>query len=82
MSKSPVFCIIDDKHVPIWRILWVSAVPHFCGSEDCRREGQYEVRLEQRESVWANPKERDEILSTLEHWYRQESEPGPAPDGA
>ena len=24
-----VFCMVDDKHVPLYRILWVSALPHF-----------------------------------------------------
>ena len=51
---STIFCIVDDKHIPLYRVMWVSATPHFCGSEDCEREGQYEVRLEQGESVWAN----------------------------
>jgi len=61
-------CIIDDKHVPLNRIIWVSAVPHFCGSEHCQREGQYEVRLEQEETVWASQQERDAVLEALEAW--------------
>ncbi len=40
-----VFCRIDDKHVPLYRVLWIADVPHFCGQEDCVREGQYEIRL-------------------------------------
>jgi hypothetical protein len=63
-----VFCLVDDKHIPIYRILWVSELPHFCGSEDCEREGQYEIRLEQEESVWGNLKERDTILAAIEAW--------------
>lgn len=59
---------IDDKHVPLYRILWVSAVPHFCGTEDCQREGQYEVRLDQGESLWASHGERDEVMEALEVW--------------
>ena len=47
-----VFCLVDDKHIPLYRILWVSELPHFCGTSDCQREGQYEIRLEQGESVW------------------------------
>jgi hypothetical protein len=61
-----VFCLIDEKHVPWYRIMWVSELPHFCGSPDCQREGQYEVRLEQGESVWASQQERDAVLAALE----------------
>ena len=60
--------MIDDKHVPLYRILWVAAVPHFCGSEDCLYEGRYEVRLEHDESVWASGEERDNTLLVLEQW--------------
>ena len=59
---------IDDKHVPLYRVLWVSAVPHFCGTDDCQREGQYEVRLEQGESLWASRQERDAVMEALEAW--------------
>jgi hypothetical protein len=63
-----IFCTIDDKHVPLYRVMWVAATAHFCGHEDCQREGQYEVRLEQGESVWATRLERDEMLTALEGW--------------
>jgi hypothetical protein len=63
-----ILCLIDDKHVPLYRIIWVAAVPHFCGSDECTCEGLYEVRLEQEESVWANREERDRVLAALEHW--------------
>ncbi len=69
-------CIIDDKHVPLYRIVWVSTVPHFCGSENCQREGQYEVRLEQGETLWASQADRDTALEALEAWDRFESEDG------
>ena len=59
---------IDDKLVPLYRKMWVSATPHFCGEDDCTREGSYEIRLEQGESVWANPPERDKIIKQLEQW--------------
>ncbi len=62
-----IFCSIDDKHVPLYRIMWVSDVPHFCGSDDCQREGQYEIRLEHGESVWATRQERDAVLTALEN---------------
>jgi len=59
---------IEDKHVPLYRVLWVSATPHYCGAEDCLHEGDYEVRLEQGEVVWASHRERDELLEALEIW--------------
>lgn len=65
---STVFCLIDDKHVPLYRVMWVAALPHFCGQDDCTCEGLYEVRLEQDESVWANRDERDKALAALEVW--------------
>lgn len=63
-----IFCSVDDKQIPLYRIMWVATVPHFCGEEDCTAEGKYEVRLEQGESAWANSGERDETLSALERW--------------
>jgi len=69
----PVFCVVDDKHVPLYRILWISDLPHFCGAEDCQREGQYEIRLEHGESVWATSVEqRDAVLAALEKWCMDE----------
>jgi hypothetical protein len=65
---SSIFCLVDDKHVPLYRIMWIADIPHFCGSEDCMCEGQYEIRLEQDESVWANRVERDQVLAALEAW--------------
>lgn len=63
-----ILCRIDDKMVPLYRVMWVAATPHFCGEEDCLREGCYEVRLEQGESVWANQAERDKMQEQLELW--------------
>ncbi len=63
-----MFCLVDDKYIPLYRILWVSALPHFCGSEECQREGQYEIRIEDGESVWADREERDAALKALEAW--------------
>lgn len=60
--------VVDDKYVPLYRILWVSKTPHYCGEEDCTREGYYEVRLEDGESVWAKKEERDDLLEALEAW--------------
>lgn len=63
-----ILCKVDDKHVPLYRVMWVADVPHYCGEEDCVREGQYEIRLEDDESVWANREERDLMLEALESW--------------
>jgi hypothetical protein len=67
MSRSNL-CLIDDKHVPLYRIIWVSQVPHFCGKPDCVVEGLYEVRLEQDESLWGTRDDRDRVLRALESW--------------
>jgi len=68
------FCLIDDKYVPLYRIMWVSALPHFCGDAECQREGEYEIRLEQGEAVWAsNREERDAVLAALETWMGEGS---------
>ena len=72
-----ILCRVDDKHVPLYRVMWVSDVPHFCGSPDCQREGQYEIRLEQGEAVWANQRERDALLEALEIWQGGYGEPDP-----
>ena len=66
---------IDDKHLPLYRIVWVSDVPHFCGEEDCLHEGEYEVRLDIDDSVWANRSERDHVIHALNSWYGDDSEP-------
>lgn len=63
-----ILCRVDDKMIPLYRVMWVSATPHFCGEEDCIREGFYEIRLEQGESVWANTEQRDEMQRRLEEW--------------
>jgi hypothetical protein len=63
-----IMCLVDDKHIPLYRVMWVAATPHFCGEEDCMREGYYEIRLEQGESVWATMPERDTMLAKLEAW--------------
>ena len=65
---SSFFCVIDDKHVPLYRVIWVADVPHFCGHEDCMYEGQYEIRLEQGESVWGSREDRDKMIAALESW--------------
>src|SRR5687768_1067252 len=73
---APIFVVVDDKHVPLYRIMWISDTPHFCGNDDCTCEGDYEVRLEQDESVWASRQERDGVLKALEAWYNGEREHG------
>lgn len=69
-----VFCRIDDKHVPLYRIMWISAVPHFCGSNDCQHEGEYEVQLEHGETLWATAAEQAAALQTIEAWHGEEDE--------
>lgn len=73
---SSIFAIVDDKHVPLYRILWIADLPHFCGDDDCQCEGDYEIRLEQDESVWASRAERDTVLQALEAWYNGQDAPG------
>ena len=63
-----ILCQVDDKMVPLYRVVWVAMTPHFCGEEDCTREGSYEVRLEQGEAVWASGEERDKMCEELERW--------------
>jgi hypothetical protein len=63
-----ILCIIDDKHVPLYRVLWVSEIPHFCGDPDCECEGRYEIRLEQGESLYGTQADRDRIVRALEEW--------------
>lgn len=67
---APIFCVVDDKHIPLYRIVWISDVPHFCGDENCTREGDYEIRLEQEEAAWGTRQERDGVLKALETWQR------------
>lgn len=63
-----IFTTIDDKHVPMHRILWIADVPHFCGSEDCTVEGRYEIKLEADESVFGTREEREAALANMERW--------------
>lgn len=63
-----MMALIDDKHVPVYRILWVSDIPHFCGSEECEVEGRYEIRLDQGDAVFATREERDQAIETLGRW--------------
>jgi len=72
MSMS-AFCKIDEKFVPLYRIMWISGLPHFCGSSECAREGADEIRLEQQESLWASREERDAVLTAIEAWQGGET---------
>lgn len=65
---ADILCSVDDKQVPLYRVMWVSDLPHFCGNEDCDREGRYEIRLEQGESIWASRDERDLMTNALQKW--------------
>ncbi len=59
---------VDDKHVPLYRIVWVSDVPHFCGDEDCLHEGDYELRLDVDDSLWIGAPDRDRVIKALTEW--------------
>ncbi len=67
--NSPVI-VVDDKHLPLYRVVWVADVPHFCGEEDCMHEGDYEIRLDvvDPDSLWVNAKERDTVVAALNRW--------------
>ena len=69
---SDAFVLIDDKHVPISRIVWVSDLPHFCGNEECQVEGRYEVRIEGDESLFGTREERDDALEVLGRWHDEQ----------
>jgi hypothetical protein len=64
---SPIIKV-DDKHVPLYRIVWVSEVPHFCGEDDCMHEGDYEIRLDVDDSLWTNGEGRDMVVKSLAQW--------------
>jgi len=68
------FARVDDKHIPLFRVIWIAETPHFCGQEDCQYEGRYEVRLEQGESVFGTREERDAMLAAMEHWQMGDDE--------
>lgn len=59
---------IDDKHVPLFRIVWISDVPHFCGEDDCMHEGDYEVRLDVDDSIWTSAADRDKAIDAIKKW--------------
>lgn len=67
-----IFCRIDDKHVPLYRVLWISATPHFCGEPECQCESLHEVALEGGESVWAQFDEKERLLQMIEDWQAGE----------
>lgn len=60
--------LVDDKHVPLYRVVWVANLPHFCGEEDCTREGEYEIRLDVEDPIWTNQKGRDAVIQALNRW--------------
>ena len=69
---------IDDKYVPVFRIVWISDVPHFCGEDDCMHEGDYEVRLDVDDSIWTTAADRDLAVEALRQWC---SDPRDTDDG-
>lgn len=71
-ENRPGFVLIDDKFVPLARIVWISSLPHFCGSEECTVEGRYEVRLEADDSLFGTREERDSALDQMQDWFDPE----------
>jgi hypothetical protein len=67
-TAMSIFCRIDDKIVPLYRVLWVSATPHYCGEAECQCEGLHEVALEGGESLWAKFDEKERLLQMIEEW--------------
>ena len=67
-TEVSIFCRVDDKHVPLYRVLWIAATPHFCGDAECQCEGLHEVALEGGESVWAKFDEKERLLQMIEEW--------------
>jgi len=67
LMDSPIVKV-DDKFVPLYRIVWASDIPHFCGEPDCMHEGDYEIRLDVDDSLWTNAIERDEVVQALTRW--------------
>lgn len=63
-----IFCRIDDKHIPLYRVLWISATPHFCGEPECQCEELHEVALEGGESVWATFDEKERLIQMIDEW--------------
>ena len=76
----PSIVVVDDKHVPLYRIVWVADLPHFCGDPECLREGQYEVRLDVDDSVWTGLHGRDAVLAALSQWCGDEHDDDEAAD--
>lgn len=68
MGIVSIFCRIDDKQIPLYRVIWISATPHFCGEPDCQCEGLHEVALEGGETVWAKSQEMDLLMEMIEQW--------------
>lgn len=70
-ALTGIFTLIDDKHVPLSRIVWISDLPHFCGSEECLVEGKYEVRIEGDDSLFSTREERDTAIAAMESWHEE-----------
>ncbi len=71
---------VDDKHLPLYRIVWVSDVPHFCGEEGCMHEGDYEIRLDVDDSIWTNRDDRDAVVEALTRWCSDPRSEGDGPE--
>lgn len=65
--ESPLI-LVDDKHIPLYRIVWVADLPHFCGDDQCGHEGDYEIRLDVDDSLWTSQHGRDDVVASLRKW--------------
>ena len=63
-----IFCTIDDKHVPLYRVMWVAATAHFCGHEDCQAKASTKSAWSRANRFGPRGSERDEMLTALEGW--------------
>ena len=67
-----IFCRIDDKLIPLSRVLWVAATPHFCGESECNCEGLYEITLDGgSEPIWARHDEKERLIEQIEDWQQR-----------
>lgn len=56
----------DDKLIPIFRLLWLSELPHVCEEDNCPVRGLYELRLGNGESLFSTRADRDRFIEQTE----------------
>ena len=63
-----IFCVVDDKHIPLYRVMWIAATPHFCGAERLRSRGLLRSAPRTGRVGVGQYRGRDGILAALESW--------------